>query len=415
MIFTRNACLAVLAMTVGLGAAEPPQEPSSAIALDTVREELQGLCTATKKTDVAEEATLKTYTSVALKQALRSGPEMWRFLTDPTTLYLDRMAAANQGGELIDASELPQLWKAVAETVSAGVNPSPCEFLFSANLSPQMWANRKRVPLVEREPLSILGRKIDLPERDADYPVTADERNRAPWLWQMKRALEVLNEKVGAYYAAPDRYPLLVEAAWRWRPSNWNESSVRSHALLDQGPRNALWLQMIVKLALEDSDVNVASSVSRHLSVHGNDSYYFEELVHVAQIVILQKTQREPVAAQTAYFIETLFRKRYISFSSQLKPLRTATAILAMGRWGMDRNLTPWNRYYSYVNPICKIVDDPPLQPDHISDPKSPELAKSLITFDEWFTKQQSVLQREAAAERPHLQSLARELSEEID
>ena len=418
MVFTRNVSVAaaILATTVGLKAEESPQ----GAAPGTETKELQELCTEANKTDAAEEATLKTYTSVSLRKALRPGPEMWRFLTDPSTSYLDRMAAANQGGEVIGTTELPQLWKALAdfEAFPTGVTPSPCEFLFSANLNPQLFAKRKEAPEVKakkNESRLIMGQKVELPEKNVAYPVTSEERSHAPWPWQMKRALAILNEKVSGYYADPDRYPLLVEAAWRWQPANWIEASTRARALLEPGPRNALWLQMIVKLALEDPDPTVASSVSRHLSVWGKDSYHFEELVHTAQIVILQKTQREPVAALTSYWTARLARKEYNSYSSQLRPLRTATAILAMGRWAMDRNLDPWNRYYSYADPICKTVDNPPFQPGLINDSKNPGLATSLMAFEEWFTKQRSSLQQEAAAERSHLQSLASELSLRIE
>jgi hypothetical protein len=420
MAFTRNASVAaaILATTVGLKAAEPPRGPAPVIDLGTVTKELQGLCTEANKTDAAEEATLKTYTSVPLRKALRSGPEMWSFLIDPSTSYLDRIAVANQGGQLMGTAELPQLWKAVAafEALPIGVTPSPCDFLFSANLSPRTWAERKEgqpVKAIKDESRLILGQKVELPQKNVDYPVTSEERSHAPWPWQMKRALAILTEKVGDYYVNPERYPLLVGAAWRWHPANWNEASTRSRALLEPGPRNALWIQMIVKLALEDPDPNVASSVSRHLSVWGNDTYHFEELVHTAQIVILQKTQSEPVAALTAYWTERLARQKYVT--AELRPLRTSTAILAMGRWAMDRDLDPWHRYYSYVNPICKTVDNPPLQPGLINDPKSPDLATALKAFEEWFTKQRNSLEQEAAAERPHLQSLASELSLKVE
>jgi hypothetical protein len=399
---------------------EPSNGAERLAARHVAEEELKPLCAQTEKTDALEQVALKTYTSDALKKALHSEPEMWRFITDPSTAYLDRMAAANRGAALIGPEDLPLLWKTATEfeLLRLPVTASPCEYWRSANRLPEMWLTRKKRTIYESampESQSVLGRKIDLRQDIVDYPVSPDERNRSSWLWQTQRAVTLLNGEVNRYYGDPARYPLLVEAAWQWQPATYYEANTRFHALLDWAPYNVLRLQTILKLALPPLDTfNLAYAVPTHLYLTIAANYHFEELEHVAQIVILQKTQDQRVAAETAFVTAQLANLKENIYAPQLKPLHTATAILAIGRWAMDRDLPLWDRFASFAEPICKIVDDPPFQPGQIRDPHDPEVAKRLLAFEHWFALRRSSLELQAASEKPHLQSLAEELSQKI-
>jgi hypothetical protein len=95
--------------------------------------------------------------------------------------------------------------------------------------------------------------------------------------------------------------------------------------------------------------------------------------------------------------------------------LKTATAILAIGRWATDKSLNPWNRYYSFIQPICRMVDDAPCPPDQLRDPSDPRLDERSKIFETWFEERKPALERQAAAELPHLRSLAKELSTDIE
>jgi hypothetical protein len=353
-----------------VAAAPQSQAPNLVFHPGAVEAELDALCAKAETTDSSEKAILVTYTSEALTEALGSEKKFLRFLTDPATSYLDRMAAANHGGEIISSTELPLLWKSVAEfeSLPTGVAPSPCDYLYSANLAPSMWV-RRREPFVKPaagESRTVLDRKTDVPVKKIDYPVTAEERSLAPWPWQMHKALTILNEKVNLYYADPVRYPLLVEAAQHWQPSNWPEAMVRGRALLERAPHNVLMLQMLLKLTLDEPDRDVAVWATNYLYAWGQDSSHFQELAHAGQIAILRQTHSEPLAAQAAFQAWQLARFQPSVYSPQLKPVRSATSILAIGRWAMDRNVSPWDRYISFVNPICKVVGDPPIAPDKI-------------------------------------------------
>jgi len=47
--------------------------------------------------------------------------------------------------------------------------------------------------------------------------------------------------------------------------------------------------------------------------------------------------------------------------------------------------------------------------------PNNPEAVKSLAAFEDWLTQHRAQLEQEAAAERPHLESLAKELHQDVD
>lgn len=93
------------------------------------------LCQSAQAADEEERVLATKRKSPALNAALRSESAFWTFLIDPSTAYLDRMAAALHGGNLVSPEQLPRLWEtyAIFETLPHGVSPSPCEFMFNAS------------------------------------------------------------------------------------------------------------------------------------------------------------------------------------------------------------------------------------------------------------------------------------------
>jgi hypothetical protein len=242
--------LAFAAVTVGLAAGQPGRPD-----LTAVTNELQTLCNQVQATERAEEGILQDHTSAAVTQALSSESNFWQFITDPSTPYRDRMVAARQGGGLVGLRRLPELWKAQADLDGPAVPRilSPCYFLMSDNLGPGDWARRHNAFSVpESKPQSnlFMGQKFTQP---IEYPITQADRDNAPWLWQMERMLPVLMNAVQTYYAQPDRYSAMAAVAWNWQTSDWWQASVRERALVGRGPRNAQWLENIIRLALEQN------------------------------------------------------------------------------------------------------------------------------------------------------------------
>ncbi len=409
-----------MAATVEMAAGQPSRPD-----LTAVTNELQALCNQVGATERAEEGILQSHKSAAVTRALASESNFWRFITDPSTPYRDRMVATRQGGGLVGLERLPELWRAQADLARPSVPRilSPCAFLFSANMTPLNWVTRHNAFVSPTKPRSnfFMGQKFAQP---IEYPITQADRDNAPWLWQMERMLPVLMNAVETYYAQPDRYPAMAGVAWNWQTSDWWEASVREGALC-RGPRNAAWLENIVRLALEHNPEEAAPGAPPNptetgaysvtdLYVGGNDSYHFEELVHAAQIVILQRTNRQDVATQAAFQIAQLAKwKDSLRPDSPLKPLQTATAILAIARWALHQKIGARDRYIVYAGAICEIVNDPPYRPNQFSE--AGQITDALGAFDVWFSKQRQQLERAAAAERSHLNALAAELHQTIE
>ena len=378
--------------------------------------------------------------------ALGSAASLLRFLSDPSTTYLDRMAVVSArlyppdqeplfGGSMIDEAltrrrdatraaaligleELPALWKASSE-VGSPSGPTPCYYIQSANLMPRDWIlRRERLPVRASTPpktFVVLGREVEFPMSLIDYPVTLNDRNQAPWLWQLSRALPILMRSVSARYSAPDLYPLLVETAWAWQPSNDFEKRTRADALA-AGPKNALWVETLVRLIWEEA---VAYGFTTKLSDFSfYMPYHTEELLYAAHMFLLAKSGDERVAAQTAFQLQRFQKVRpdtSFGLPVTVKDLKTATAILEVSRWATNPSLNLFNRYAEFAVAVCKTADPAPFDCSKTLYPQSPELIATMNKFEQWLETQREPLQKKAEAERPWLDSLLRELHLSIE
>lgn len=419
----RHCCLAlvgVFAVAVGrIGGQQPPPpravEPSAAV-----------LCQQVRAADKLEDEFLQDSRSAAQNELALNSAELWRVVTAPETPYRERLVAATRGNAIAPA-QLPALWTAVAAFghMPTGVYPSPCAFNNATSQpgrSPNDWFNRAKSAAGAKawtaERREILDRSVDLPMTAIDYPLTMADRERAPWLWQMSHVLPILMKGVKVRYAAPSEYRALKDEAFKWKVRDWYEASVRNDALRS-GPRNADWVAAIVGLALDNpsapfSDVDRFALLD--LYVCCEDTYRFEELVHVAQIVIMQETREPFVAASAAHQVTQMATSKF-SFSTSLKPLRSATAILALSRWAVNRQIPASLRYLSFAGAIAQMVPDPPFvfnralsnTRSDIVD-QSPEVASALTAFEAWLEVRRLQLEQEAAAERRHWNNVAAEI-----
>jgi hypothetical protein len=395
----------LLAASFLRAASQQPVILRNPYASNTLQQQLRDLCDLERKTDNAELTDLRTHVSPAVQSALHSAPEFWDFFFDPSTSYRDRMEAAGSGGGMIPAEQMPRFWQAASEIekLPAGVHDSPC-MVWSAVFVPETWIRSKDDSAYQHERSeahSVLGKEIELPDHVVDYPVTPEERERAPWAWQMQRALPVLAQSIAAFYEDhPEHYPELVSVALQGQPPNWKKASAALRIFLTRGPRNAFWLQMVTRLALEDDDPDVARIAVPSCTARG-------DLADTARIVILANTRRANVAQASAYSIAYcvgLDRTAHAtSFSS------SATATLAMARWAMDRNLDPMERFHGFVTPLLETVDNPPFAPSPLF-PKDDELRVLLLTFEQWFEKNRALFEKQAEVERPKFELLSSEL-----
>jgi hypothetical protein len=73
------------------------------------------------------------------------------------------MAAANRGGSVLSVEDLPKLWQAMVEiqTAPPAATASPCAYIQSDNLTPQMWIDRQgRAAQREAVTVVVIGRLV---------------------------------------------------------------------------------------------------------------------------------------------------------------------------------------------------------------------------------------------------------------
>jgi hypothetical protein len=429
--------------------AEAQRQPGpSAEAIAAARQELESRCAQVAKADAEELEALKKPLSHDAEIALGSVSNLLRFLSDPSTTYLDRMAVVSAklhpadreplfGGALIDDAltrrrdatraaaligpeELPALWKASAALQETQVvGPYPCYYILSSNLTPRDWITRSnRLPVrasTAPKTFFVFSREVEFPTSLSDYPVTLDDRNQAPWLWQLSRAFPILMRSVESRYSAPDLYPLLGETAWAWQPSNDFEKRTRANALA-AGPKNALWVETLVRLIREDPvNYGFTTKLSDFTLF---TPYHTEELLYAANMFLLAKTDDERIATESAFQLHRFHENRSdtnFGFPVTVKALKTATAILEVSRWATNPSLNLFNRYAAFAVAVCKMADPAPFDCSKTLAPQSPELIGAMNKFEQWLETQRKPLQKKAEAERPWLDSLLRELHLSIE
>ena len=168
----RTVFIVCLCIT-GINSSASAQTDFAAAAQEPTR-----LCSQAQKTDEFERAYWENSKSIRVRISLLSEWGMWRMLEAPSTPYLDRLAIAYQGSNLVSTANLPTLWHAVAEsaTLPDGVDPSPCEFVCCGGLGVANWPNRKKIGTsnLKSDTSTLLGRKIELQQQRVEYPLTIE-------------------------------------------------------------------------------------------------------------------------------------------------------------------------------------------------------------------------------------------------
>lgn len=384
-------------------------------------------CAVAQAADATDEELATHHQSPALREALKSESALWRFIIDPSTSYEDRTSAATQGASLLSAEFLPTLWKAAAdlELVPTGVNPSPCLFAspnaFYAR-SPEAWRSRKEKPIpgvvaYRAETRTIFGVRINLPLEAIDYPLDLQERKKSPWYWQVQRAVALLRRGASQVFNTTDRYPEMAEVALRWRPTDFYERQIRLNNLVAGFRVGPAWVETMTKLALQDargadySNLELQTVIS-WLDVHMAQEQW-RDLVHVAQIVILQQAKDERVAAGVASLVAKMSRS-VDSLPARAQAQPTATSIRAIAKWTADQGLEVSTRYQFAVQ-VCEAVRDPTCESALRPGGTSSEKATSLARFEAWFAKQRLSLDERVATERPKLMQLAAQIHQRLD
>ena len=347
-----------------------------------IYQEMRDRCPIARAADEAEPAAARTYSSPRLTASLRNWDALWVLLNDPNTPYTERIAAAYQGAAVVTPDVLPRFASIVAGRLKtlAQVQFSPCD-----------------VPSWHR-----LEFYVAMPP----YPINAAQRANAPFDWQLQRALDVLDRQVKAFYADPTRSPALLRAMEAWQPADPYEVAYRFEALLT-GPRDIGLLQRLIRATLAYPTTPHAS-ILRALNASTTDTAGFLERLHVAQLVLLAQTQDSALVGDVA---TSVLRLGLSSVSRpELKPVRTATSVLAIARWVQRRDLSPETRNV-LAKQFMPLLDRFPLTWDPNQPPNDKEILQILATFDTWLASHRANLDDVAATERPRLEELLAELN----
>ncbi len=90
-----------------------------------------------------------------------------------------------------------------------------------------------------------------------------------------------------------------------------------------------------------------------------------------------------------------------------------ATTVLEYCKLAVDpASANDYSRLYSFVLPVCQIIDDPPIAFHGNPDPNSPAVQKDLKLFSDWFKTNRPYWEAAAKAEAPELERLRTESDE---
>jgi hypothetical protein len=346
-------------------------------------QDMRDRCPIARAADEAEPTAARAYFSPRLSAALRNWDALWALLNDPETSYAERIAAAYQGASAVTPDILPRFASIAAGRLKklARLQFSPCD-----------------VPSWFR-----LEDYVAMPP----YPTNTTQRANAPFDWQLQRALDVLDRGVKAYYADPTRNPALLRAMEAWQPADSYEAAYRLEALLT-GPRDIALLQRLIRATLAYPTTPHAP-ILRTLNASTTDTAGFLERLHITQLVLLAQTQNPGLVSDIATSVLRLASPSSVN-QQELKPVRTATSVLAIARWVQRPDLSPDTRN-ALAKKFRPMVDRFPLIWDANVQPSDKEILEILATFDAWLASHRGNLDEEAAAERPHLEELLAELN----
>ena len=331
---------------------------------------------------------LLQFRSPALSSALESPAALWDFLTSPTTPYLDRRAAAVQAQDVFPVSFLPKLMAALGELREEETKDH--WGLRSHPISAIAWDARRFRPPASHE-RTVLGHRWVTPEAMSDYPLTPEEEAKAPWPWQIHRALDDLLSVLRRHANRRE----WLDAALTMPCSTDQEAALFVEATQGQWSSTAV-LGAWRNIALHPNFPTAAVLVTNDL---GRAS-------HAGHVILLDMLRENPHRDARHRAAWEVFRLRERS-----QPL-PATAVLLLSRMALDTaSGDPWTRLYVYAFSAARTLDQPPIDPNQRLDPNSPRVLELLAEFDKWFQANRQNLEHLAAQESKKLDQLRTELT----
>lgn len=382
---------------------------------------------------------LATYKSNALTRALKDPKTAWEFIISPDTPYLDRRAAAIQARPLFQRAGDFLDW--LSRLNSAFADLRKVEWLWGIRMHPDSAAMRndeqlrttlKGIPESKRTRRT-LGHLWRVPVEPIDFPLTWEAESRAPWPWQVQKALQELYFGFGPQHEIGPR----AEEQWTEKmlklPTRTDIGATQFVALTSRSEvRNlsvlARWRRFTLDPRYPRTAVQIAVGISPR--------WYEQRSNLIARLINLDIITLSPHKQARS---EAMYRIRELretsdgppSFNRILLPVPFASVLAASKRALDPADDDEFNRLYR-IFAICGVLDDrpletsglrvgpftagrawnrPPLVPKGGISPGSPEVPIGLKAFEDWFKAHRAELEAAAGKETPELDK-ARQLLE---
>ena len=372
------------------------------------RQQRMRLALASPEPRVEELMALRT---ARIDQALRSPERLWQFVTLPEPFYVERRAAAVQGRGSIPVEWVPRLWRAIGELRSEqqrhrwGLKSHPLSA--AMNLPSSIEPERQR---------RIFGHGWSVPDRPIEYPLTREEREQAPWPWQVQVALGDLysglipntyapleRDKAEAYLAAVLTMPCTTDEEAQWFVEATQSSSHFKTPAIMAALRN-----IGVNPALPGAAAQVSGMYADATRLWDDPRAYW--IGYAGILNILRKTPHA-VAREGAAYQAVHLREAFRDGAELRRPI-PAAVILDMSRRGLTPDTgSEWKRLYTYVFSVVAALDEPPFQADRGMSPESPMVSQRLGEFRQWYEAQRSALEDLARQQQRELDEAERVLA----
>ncbi len=337
-----------------------------------------------------------------IDRALQSPESLWEFVTRPEPFYLERRAAARQS--VLPPEWLPKIWAAIDE-VRRQSNA------FGIAVHPMSAAGR--ISWRRPEPGRILGHLWTPPAQLIEYPLTPEERERAPWPWQVGSALNDLKAPffpgtAGAPRRASAREYLGVVLTM---PCSTDDEALLFIEALTQfgGSFSPIVLGVLRNIAVNP---NLPLAALHASGAYVEENQYWDEpraywLRYAGILAILRRSPHAAARDAAAHGVREL---RVLRLDGDLYPQPVpAAAVLEMGDRAMATDTgTDVRSLYALVFSIAAAVDEPPfpVQSGPGSDPL--EMTRSVRAFREWYEVHRGEFVKLAEQQKPGLAAAGR-------
>jgi hypothetical protein len=331
-----------------------------------------------------------------IARALTSPESLLAFVTRPEPFYLERRAAAVQAKGLIPVSWAPRVWRLLADLQrfgqSWGMKPHP------------LYAMGREIETPDTATRIVLGTPWAPPRDPPDYPLTASERERAPWPWQAERAVFDLvegvippptagREEAEAYLTAVLSMPCATDDDAELFGRAAFASSRHTTPTVMGALRN-----IAVSQRFTPANIQVAGSFA-DAARRWSDVRAWS--IGAAGLLDILRQAPAQARAAGAYWIRSL--REGPADTGGRQPLPAAVVIEASRRALDSAEGNPWTRLYVYAFSVVEALDERPFEVERNLDPASPRVSELLGAFARWYDAHRVELEVLARAQQPDL------------